>query len=113
MSPAFRLDARLEADTIPIGELPLCAALLLDDARFPWVVLVPRRPGLTELVDLSDEDAQALIGEGRLAPAVLPGVASPARATPGALGTLVRRLHFPVVGGFGSDPAWPNPVWGF
>jgi diadenosine tetraphosphate (Ap4A) HIT family hydrolase len=113
MSPAFRLDARLEADTIPIGELPLCAALLLDDARFPWVVLVPRRPGLTELVDLSDEDAQALIGEVRLATRVMLELAKPDKVNLGALGNVVPQLHVQVIGRFRSDPAWPNPVWGF
>ena len=56
-SPAFALDSRLQADTIPVGDLALSAVLLMDDARFPWFVLVPRREGITEMTDLTDGEA--------------------------------------------------------
>jgi diadenosine tetraphosphate (Ap4A) HIT family hydrolase len=113
MPATFTLDPRLEADSIPIGDLALSTALLLDDARFPWFVLVPRRPGLTEVSDLTDEDAQALTGEIRQAVRVMLALAKPDKVNVGALGNVVSQLHVHVVGRFRSDPAWPNPVWGF
>jgi diadenosine tetraphosphate (Ap4A) HIT family hydrolase len=108
----FTLDSRLAADTLPIGDLPLCSALLLDDARFPWFVLVPRRAGVTEVTDLSDGDAAALMGEVRIATRVMIELAKPDKVNVGALGNVVSQLHVHVVGRFRSDPAWPGPVWG-
>jgi diadenosine tetraphosphate (Ap4A) HIT family hydrolase len=109
---AFTLDSRLAADTLPIGDLSLCSALLLDDARFPWFVLVPRRANLTEVTDLSDEDAAMLIGEIRVATRVMLELANPDKVNVAALGNVVPQLHVHVVGRFLSDPAWPGPVWG-
>jgi diadenosine tetraphosphate (Ap4A) HIT family hydrolase len=109
---AFTLDSRLAADTLPIGDLSLCSALLLDDARFPWFVLVPRRAGVTELTDLSDQDAATLMGEIRVATRVMLELAKPDKVNLGALGNVVPQLHVHVVGRFLSDPAWPGPVWG-
>ena len=109
----FTLDSRLAADTLPIGDLPLCSALLLDDARFPWFVLVPRRAGVTEVTDLSDEDVTALMGEIRVATRVMLELAKPDKVNVAALGNIVAQLHVHVVGRFRSDPAWPGPVWGF
>jgi diadenosine tetraphosphate (Ap4A) HIT family hydrolase len=112
-APAFSLDPRLEADTISIGELPLCAVLLLNDSRFPWFVLVPRRPDLIEVTDLSDADAVTLMGELRVAARVMSELAKPDKINIGALGNLFSQLHLHVVARFRSDPAWPAPVWGF
>ena len=108
----FTLDSRLAADTLPIGDLRLCSALLLDDARFPWLVLVPRRAGVTEVTDLSDEDAMTLMGEIRVATRVMLELAKPDKVNVAALGNVVAQLHVHVVGRFRSDPAWPGPVWG-
>jgi diadenosine tetraphosphate (Ap4A) HIT family hydrolase len=108
----FALDARLAGDTRPVGDLPLCSVLLLDDARFPWFVLVPRRPGASELTDLADEDAATLMGELRVATRVMLALAQPDKVNVGALGNMVPQLHVHVVGRFRSDPAWPGPVWG-
>ncbi|HKH95806.1 MAG TPA: HIT domain-containing protein, partial [Beijerinckiaceae bacterium] len=105
----FRLDSRLAADTLPIGDLALCSALLLDDARFPWLVLVPRRAGVTEVTDLSDEDAMTLMGEIRVATRVMLELAKPDKVNVAALGNVVAQLHVHVVGRFRSDPAWPGP----
>jgi len=110
---AFSLDPRLQADAIPIGELALSTVLLLDDSRFPWFVLVPRRPGLIELTDLPDEDAVTLMSELRVAARVMLDLAKPDKINIGTLGNLVSQLHLHVVGRFRSDPAWPAPVWGF
>lgn len=113
MTSSFALDPRLAADTIPVGELPLCAVLLLDDARFPWFVLVPRRVGASELTDLDEADANLLIGEIRTTVRVLTELARPDKVNIGALGNQVGQLHVHVVARFRSDPAWPGPVWGF
>jgi diadenosine tetraphosphate (Ap4A) HIT family hydrolase len=108
----FALDPRLAGDTRPVGDLPLCSVLLLDDARFPWLVLVPRRRGASELTDLADEDAATLMGELRVATRVMLALAQPDKVNVGALGNVVPQLHVHVVGRFRSDPAWPGPVWG-
>ncbi|MGY2048064.1 HIT domain-containing protein [Methylobacterium sp. JK268] len=108
----FPLDPRLKADTLPLGDLPLSSVLLLDDARFPWFVLVPRRPDLAELTDLAAADAVALMEEIRIATRVMLDLAKPDKVNVGALGNVVAQLHVHVVGRFRSDPAWPGPVWG-
>lgn len=113
MSASFTLHPRLRADTIPIGELPLSAALLVNDARFPWLMLVPQRPDLGELTDLSEADSSALMEEIRVATRVMLALAKPDKVNVGALGNVVAQLHVHVIGRYRSDPAWPNPVWGF
>ncbi len=109
----FALDSRLAADTVPVGDLALCSVLLLNDARFPWLILVPRREGLSEVTDLSEEDAAALMEEIRVATRVMLDLSRPDKVNVGALGNVVAQLHVHVVGRFRSDPAWPGPVWGF
>jgi diadenosine tetraphosphate (Ap4A) HIT family hydrolase len=108
----FEIDARLSADTIAIGDLALSSVLLMDDARFPWFILVPRRPGVSEVTDLSNEDAATLMSEIRIATRVMLELAKPDKVNVGALGNMVAQLHVHVVGRFRSDPAWPGPVWG-
>jgi diadenosine tetraphosphate (Ap4A) HIT family hydrolase len=108
----FTLDPRLAADTIPVGDLSLTSVLLLDDARFPWLVLVPRRADVSEITDLAEEDAATLMRELRLATGVMTALAKPDKVNVGALGNVVAQLHVHVVGRFRSDPAWPGPVWG-
>jgi diadenosine tetraphosphate (Ap4A) HIT family hydrolase len=112
MSDGFALDSRLAGDTIPVGDLALSSVLLLNDARFPWFVLVPRRPGASELTDLSNADATALMEEIRIATRVMLELSKPDKINVGALGNVVNQLHVHVVGRFRSDPAWPGPVWG-
>ena len=113
MSTDFALDPRLAADTVPVGDLGLSSVLLMDDARFPWLILVPRRPSVSELTDLSADDAEAFWREIRLAVGVMQALAKPDKVNVGALGNVVAQLHVHVVGRFLSDPAWPAPVWGF
>ncbi|MGP9822785.1 HIT domain-containing protein [Salinarimonas sp. NSM] len=108
----FALDPRLEADTRPVGDLSLSSVLLMNDARFPWLILVPRRPGLVEIADLAEGDAQALMAEIRVATRVILEVARPDKVNVGALGNIVSQLHVHVLARFASDPAWPGPVWG-
>jgi diadenosine tetraphosphate (Ap4A) HIT family hydrolase len=109
----FSLDPRLAADTIPVGDLALCSVLLMNDARFPWLILVPRREDVSEITDLDPRDAAALMDELRLATGVMLEAARPDKVNIGALGNIVPQLHVHVIGRFLSDPAWPDPVWGF
>ncbi|MEZ0169588.1 HIT domain-containing protein [Microvirga sp. TS319] len=108
----FQLDSRLEADTLPIGDLTLSSVLLLNDARFPWFVLVPRLPNVSEFTDLSDADYARLAQEIRIATKVMLALSKPDKVNVGALGNIVTQLHVHVIGRFRSDPAWPGPVWG-
>ena len=112
MTDAFALDPRLSADTHPVGDLALCSVLLMDDARFPWLILVPRRPGLSELTDLAPEEAGLAFEEIRLAVGVVQALARPDKVNVASLGNVVPQLHIHVVARFRSDPAWPGPVWG-
>ena len=109
---AFALDSRLAADTVEVGDLALCRVLLMDDARFPWLILVPRLADLTEITDLSEPDAATLWQEIRIATGVMQALAKPDKVNVAALGNVVAQLHVHVVGRFRSDPAWPGPVWG-
>ena len=112
MTDAFSLDPRLAAGTHPVGDLALCSVLLMDDARFPWLILVPRRPDLSELTDLAPEDARLAFEEIRIAVGVVQALARPDKVNVAALGNVVSQLHIHVVARFRSDPAWPGPVWG-
>jgi diadenosine tetraphosphate (Ap4A) HIT family hydrolase len=113
MPPDFTLDPRLAADTIPLGDLALSSVLLMNDSRFPWLILVPRRDDMSELTDLAEADAAALMDEIRLATHVVLELAKPDKVNVGALGNVVAQLHVHVIGRYRSDPAWPGPVWGF
>jgi diadenosine tetraphosphate (Ap4A) HIT family hydrolase len=108
----FALDQRLAADTLPIGDLALSRALLMNDARYPWLILVPRRVGLSEIVDLTAEDRAVLIEEIAAASAFVRALPRVDKLNVGALGNVVRQLHVHVVGRAIGDPAWPGPVWG-
>ncbi len=106
----FTLDSRLFADTIALGEWPLCRVLMMNDRRYPWLILVPRRPGLVELTDLDETDSAVLWQEIRQAGRVLAGYGD--KVNTGALGNVVAQLHVHVIARRVGDPAWPGPVWG-
>jgi diadenosine tetraphosphate (Ap4A) HIT family hydrolase len=110
--PEFTLDPRLDADTFAVGELALSTVRLMDDARFPWLILVPKRAGMADLVDLSDADAATMNAEIRQTSRVLRELTSPHKLNVAALGNAVRQLHVHVIARFEDDPAWPKPVWG-
>jgi len=109
---SFILDARLDADTRRVASLPLCDVLLMNDARFPWLILVPHRPGLVEIADLPEEAQATLWQEVNLAAAALRADAPFDKLNIGALGNIVRQLHVHVVARREGDAAWPGPVWG-
>jgi diadenosine tetraphosphate (Ap4A) HIT family hydrolase len=112
MSGAFTLDPRLEAESFPLGRLELCEARLFNDARFPWLILVPARAGLVEIIDLDEAGRQVLMREAAIAAAALKAVTKCHKLNVAALGNQVRQLHVHVIARFESDAAWPNPVWG-
>jgi diadenosine tetraphosphate (Ap4A) HIT family hydrolase len=113
MSARFALDPRLVADTHAIGELPLSQLVLMDDARFPWLILVPRIAGARELIDLDDRDQHALLGEINIVGRALETMLRPDKLNVAALGNVVPQLHVHVIARFSGDAAWPRPVWGF
>jgi diadenosine tetraphosphate (Ap4A) HIT family hydrolase len=113
----FSLDLAFVATAADLGELPLCHARLQLDARYPWIVLVPRIGGARELEDLSVADRARLIEETVLAGAAVRAVAQVLglavdKLNVGALGNVTPQLHVHVVGRRTGDPAWPGPVWG-
>ena len=110
---SFALDARLSQDTDFIGDWPLCRVLLMNDARWPWLILVPRRAGLVEITDLDAGERAALIEETARAADWLKAYTGTEKINVGALGNIVRQLHVHVVARRAGDPAWPGPVWGF
>jgi diadenosine tetraphosphate (Ap4A) HIT family hydrolase len=107
------LDPRLEADTLPILELPLCSVRLLNDSRWPWLVLVPRVEGLSELHDLSAADQAQLMAEAALAGRILKTLTGATKINTAAIGNIVRQLHVHVIARSEGDANWPGPVWGF
>ena len=108
----FHLHERLSRDTYALGDWKLCRVLLMNDARFPWLILVPRRAKATEIFDLSDADQRQLLRETSHAAAVLKSLTSARKINIGALGNLVPQLHVHVVARKTQDAAWPGPVWG-
>lgn len=108
----FSLHAQLAADTRVVGDLPLSRVLLMDDARFPWLVLVPRRAALVEFLDLDPDDALALAAEARSCALALRRLYRPDKLNVAALGNVVAQFHLHVVARFRSDARWPQTVWG-
>jgi diadenosine tetraphosphate (Ap4A) HIT family hydrolase len=107
----FALDAKLASDTVAIGDLPLSRVLLNDDSNYPWLILVPRRANVVELIDLDDGDRAQLMNEIALASAALRMVTRCDKLNVAALGNVVAQLHVHVIARFRADGAWPNPVW--
>jgi diadenosine tetraphosphate (Ap4A) HIT family hydrolase len=109
---AFALHPQLAQDTVAIGELRLCRLLLSKDANYPWLLLVPRRPGITEIIDL-DAWAQArLMIEIADVSHALRDITQCDKLNVAALGNMVPQLHVHIIARRKGDAAWPRPVWG-
>jgi diadenosine tetraphosphate (Ap4A) HIT family hydrolase len=108
----FILDSKLENDTYAIGTLSLCELRLMDDARFPWLILVPARVNMSEIIDLPEAEQTLLMREISCASTALKTLFAPDKLNIAALGNQVKQLHIHVIARFISDEAWPNPVWG-
>lgn len=108
----FDLDARLAGDTVLIGDLALCRVLLMNDSRYPWVILVPRRTDVSEIDQLAEPDAQRLWQETRQTGRRLMRHFAGDKLNIAALGNVVAQLHVHLIVRFRTDAAWPGPVWG-
>ena len=112
MTAGFELHSRLAADCIRVGRLPLSLLLLLNDARYPWFILVPQRSGIGEIFQLPESDQCQLWRESANLSHNLMQSFHADKINIGALGNLVPQLHVHHIARFTSDPAWPGPVWG-
>lgn len=108
----FILDPRLAADTSFVAEWGLSRVLLMNDARYRWLVLVPRVPNAVELIDLPLSQRATLMDEIVRASHALKTLTAAAKLNVGALGNVVPQLHVHIVARNSGDPAWPGPVWG-
>ncbi|MCW8907836.1 MAG: HIT family protein [Sedimenticola sp.] len=109
---SFTLHPRLAGDTWPVCGLGLCEVRLMDDRRFPWLILVPRIEAATELHRIPLEAQQQLLAESSRAASLLLQVTEAEKINLGALGNLVPQLHWHVVARSRDDACWPGPVWG-
>lgn len=108
----FELHPRLAADTAVVGDLPLCRLLLMNDAQYPWTILVPRREGLREIYELSAADQQKFWRESELLSKALMAAFKGDKLNVAVLGNIVPQLHIHHIVRFKDDAAWPAPVWG-
>ena len=112
MESAWSLHPQLAQDTVPVGDLALSRVLLANDANYPWLILVPRRPRLVELIDLDDDTQIQLLGEITATGRALKSTTECEKVNIAALGNQVAQLHVHVIARRHSDATWPKPVWG-
>jgi diadenosine tetraphosphate (Ap4A) HIT family hydrolase len=108
----FSLHPQLAADTVPVGDLPLSRVLLANDANYPWLILVPRLPALSEIIDLEQNAQVQLLAEIDAASNALKDLTACDKLNIAALGNVVAQLHVHVIARSQDDAAWPKPVWG-
>jgi len=108
----WSLHPQLVRDTINIGELPLCRALVINDTNYPWLLLVPRRKGMVELIDLGEVERAQLMTEIARVAGALKDVTGCDKLNIAALGNVVPQLHVHIIARRHDDAAWPRPVWG-
>ena len=107
----WTLDPLLERDTTAIGDLPLCRALLINDANYPWLLLVPRRHAAVEIIDLEYVEQAQLMTEIGHASRTLKTLTGCDKINVAALGNVVSQLHVHIIARSRGDAAWPRPVW--
>lgn len=112
MAEDFALHPLLIKDTVPLLDWPLCRVTLMNDAHYPWLVLVPRRPQLVDLDEVGDADRPLLTAEITMASRILKGITSAQKMNVASLGNVCPQLHIHVIARFRDDAAWPKPVWG-
>ena len=108
----FELDTRLHNDTYFVCDLALSRVLLMNDSQFPWLILVPRKHNVSEIIELTEEEQIVLLKESVLVSKAMQELFSPLKLNVAALGNVVRQLHVHHVARFDTDVAWPKPVWG-
>jgi diadenosine tetraphosphate (Ap4A) HIT family hydrolase len=111
-APSWTLHPQLEADTVAVGELALSRLLLARDANFPWLILVPRCDGVSEIIDLDDPGQAELTREIAVVCRALKAVVACDKLNVAALGNMVPQLHVHIIARRRGDPAWPKPIWG-
>lgn len=110
--PDFALDPRLQNDCFTIGTLGLCQLLLMNDKRWPWLILVPQRADMAEIHDLTPLDQAMLSFETAMVAKAMKEATDCEKINSGALGNIVRQLHIHIIARNNGDAAWPGPVWG-
>ncbi|MBE0419099.1 HIT domain-containing protein [Pseudoalteromonas nigrifaciens] len=110
--PTFELAPELKRDCIELADWPLCKVLLLNDSQYPWFILVPKKAGLKEIIDLSEDEQVTYLRESAKLSHLLMRVFNPDKLNVAALGNMVPQLHIHHIARFTSDAAWPAPVWG-
>ena len=112
MNAGFVLDTRLQVDTDFVIDLRLCTVRLMNDAQYPWLILIPKIANLSELHQLSEAQQNLLNQDSNLTSKVLMQLFEPETLNVASLGNIVRQLHIHHVARFTDDPAWPGPIWG-
>ena len=110
---AFTLHPQLAAESVPVGDLALSRVLLMNNARFPWILLVPRRDGIREIIDLPEREQATLYGEITAASRAMRALYQPDKLNVAAIGNMVPQLHVHIIARFTEDEAWPKPTFGF
>ncbi|MBY0356334.1 MAG: HIT family protein [Rickettsiales bacterium] len=108
----FELDDLLSKDSLFVRDLPLCQVRLMNNALYPWLVLIPRRVDMVEITDLSQADRVTLLDEMAYVSQALQKHTGAYKMNVAALGNQVRQLHVHIIARHTSDAAWPRPVWG-
>lgn len=108
----FTLDERLFADSLPLCQTDMSLLRVSRDARFPWLILIPQRDDLADLVDLSPDDEARVMADVRAASLALREATKCDKLNVASLGNMVRQLHVHIVARFEGDAAWPGPIWG-
>lgn len=111
-SASWSLHPQLLQDTEAVGDLPLSRLLVNNDANFPWLLLVPRRPGACEIIDLDEKGQWQLMIEIARISGALKDITACHKLNVAAIGNVVPQLHVHIVARRRDDPAWPKPVWG-
>lgn len=105
------IHSQLRKDCLWVKELPCCEVLLMNNAHWPWLILVPREPDLHEIQDMESDMRRAVFDEVNYAGIVLHKLFNPKKINTAALGNIVPQLHIHVIARFEQDLAWPRPVW--
>ena len=109
---AFKLDPQLEQDTVLVADWHLCQVRLMNDSRYPWVILIPKVEDVSEIHQLADEQQQLMLGESVRLSKALEQLFAPHKLNVAALGNMVRQLHIHQIVRFEDDASFPRPVWG-
>lgn len=108
----FTLHPNLARDAIAIGRFALCRVLVINDANYPWFVLVPARAGISDTIDLTAADHAALWAESRIFGAAIMTAFAGDKLNVASLGNITPQLHIHHIVRYTTDQAWPGPVWG-